>query len=43
MLLIFKDNILQAQERCILTRRKLDKNARRPSRMNKKLPSKDKA
>lgn len=41
--LIFKDHILQDQERCILTRRKLDKNARRPPWMDKKLLSKVKA
>ncbi|KAM6092638.1 uncharacterized protein LJ206_005604 [Theristicus caerulescens] len=35
--LIFKDHLLQAQERCILIKRKSGKNARRPAWMNKEL------
>ncbi|KFV05198.1 hypothetical protein N340_02153, partial [Tauraco erythrolophus] len=35
--IIFKDHLLQAQEQCIPTNRKLGKNARRPSWMNKEL------
>ncbi|KFP38997.1 hypothetical protein N324_03101, partial [Chlamydotis macqueenii] len=35
--LIFKDHLLQAQERCIPTKRKSGKNARRPAWMNKEL------
>ena len=30
--LVFKDHLLQAQERCILTKRKSGKNSRRPAR-----------
>lgn len=33
----FRDHLLQTQEQCILARRKLGKNARRPSRMDKEL------
>ncbi|KAK4826209.1 hypothetical protein QYF61_006153 [Mycteria americana] len=35
--LIFKDHLLQAQERCTPTTRKSSKNARRPAWMNKEL------
>ena len=35
--LIFKDHLLQAQERCIPTKRKSGKNTRRPAWMNKEL------
>ncbi|KFP96141.1 hypothetical protein N329_05204, partial [Haliaeetus albicilla] len=35
--LIFKDHLLQAQERCIPTKRKSGKNARRPAWINKVL------
>ncbi|GAB0189267.1 hypothetical protein GRJ2_001392000 [Grus japonensis] len=35
--LIFKDHLLQAQERCIPAKRKSDKNTKRPPRMNKEL------
>ncbi|KFW11307.1 hypothetical protein N327_10870, partial [Fulmarus glacialis] len=35
--LIFKDHLLQAQERCIPTKRKSGKNTRRPAWMNKDL------
>ncbi|KAK4818694.1 hypothetical protein QYF61_017915 [Mycteria americana] len=35
--LTFKDHLLQAQERCIPTKRKSGKNARRPAWMNKEL------
>ena len=35
--LIFKDHPLQAQERCILTKRKSGKTSRRPARTNKEL------
>ncbi|GAB0199980.1 mitochondrial enolase superfamily member 1 [Grus japonensis] len=35
--LIFKGHLLQAQERCIPTKRKSGKNSRRPARMNKEL------
>ena len=35
--LIFKAHLLQAQERCIPTKRKAGKNARRPAWMNKEL------
>ncbi|KAM9591177.1 uncharacterized protein ACIBXB_006074 isoform 2-T3 [Morphnus guianensis] len=35
--LIFKDHLLQAQERCIPTKRKSGKNARRPAWMKKEL------
>ncbi|KFQ04942.1 hypothetical protein N329_07333, partial [Haliaeetus albicilla] len=35
--LIFKDHLLQAQERCIPTKRKSGKNARKPVWMNKLL------
>ncbi|KFQ76045.1 hypothetical protein N337_12204, partial [Phoenicopterus ruber ruber] len=35
--LIFKDHLLQAQERCIPTKRKPSKNTRRPAWMNKEL------
>ena len=35
--LIFKDHLIQAQERCIPARRKSGKNARRPAWMNKEL------
>ncbi|KFV00270.1 hypothetical protein N340_10900, partial [Tauraco erythrolophus] len=35
--LIFKDHLLQAQERCIPTKRKSGRNTRRPAWMNKKL------
>ena len=35
--LIFKDHLLHAQEGCIPTKRKSDKNARRPTWMNKEL------
>ncbi|KAM9662778.1 uncharacterized protein ACIBXB_015380 [Morphnus guianensis] len=35
--LIFKDHLLQVQERCIPTKRKSGKNARRPAWMNKEL------
>ncbi|KAK4812684.1 hypothetical protein QYF61_012194 [Mycteria americana] len=35
--LIFQDQLLQAQERCIPTKRKSGKNARRPAGMNKEL------
>ncbi|GAB0193175.1 hypothetical protein GRJ2_001782800 [Grus japonensis] len=35
--LVFKGHLLQAQERCIPTKRKLGKNARRPAWMNKEL------
>ena len=35
--LIFKDHLLQAQVWCIPTKRKPDKNARRPAWMNKEL------
>ncbi|KFW61745.1 hypothetical protein AS28_00352, partial [Pygoscelis adeliae] len=34
---MFKDHLLQAQERCIPTKRKSGKNARRPAWMNKEL------
>ncbi|GAB0180313.1 hypothetical protein GRJ2_000496600 [Grus japonensis] len=34
--LVFKGHLLQAQERCIPTKRKSDKNARRPAWMNRK-------
>ncbi|KFW73581.1 hypothetical protein AS28_12130, partial [Pygoscelis adeliae] len=34
---IFKDHLLQAQERCIPTKRKSGKNTRRPAWMNKEL------
>jgi len=34
---IFKDHLFQAQERCIPTKRKSGKNARRPAQMNKKI------
>ncbi|KFV12791.1 hypothetical protein N339_03014, partial [Pterocles gutturalis] len=37
--LIFKDHLLQAQERCIPTKRKAGKNARRPAWVNKELLS----
>ena len=37
---VFKDHLLQAQERCIPKRRKLGKTTRRPARMNKELPAK---
>ncbi|KFO15066.1 hypothetical protein N312_07407, partial [Balearica regulorum gibbericeps] len=33
----FKDHLLQAQERCILTKRKSGKNAERPTWMNEEL------
>ncbi|KFV13664.1 hypothetical protein N340_14065, partial [Tauraco erythrolophus] len=35
--LIFKDHLLQAQERCIPTKRKSGRNARRPAWMNKEI------
>ncbi|KFV08192.1 hypothetical protein N340_06134, partial [Tauraco erythrolophus] len=35
--LIFKDHLLQAQERCIPTKRKSGRNTRRPAWMNKEL------
>ena len=35
--LIFKDHLLQAQECCILTRRKCSRRARRPPWMDKEL------
>ncbi|GAB0187326.1 hypothetical protein GRJ2_001197900 [Grus japonensis] len=35
--LVFKDHLLQAQERCIPTKRKSGKNARRPAWMNKEV------
>ncbi|GAB0189068.1 mitochondrial enolase superfamily member 1 [Grus japonensis] len=35
--LVFKDHLLQAQERCIPTKRKSGKNVRRPAWMNKEL------
>ena len=35
--LIFKDHLLQAQECCILTRRKFSRRARRPPWMDKEL------
>ncbi|GAB0202862.1 hypothetical protein GRJ2_002751800 [Grus japonensis] len=35
--LVFKDHLLQAQERCIPTKRKSNKNSRRPPWMNKEL------
>ncbi|KFW60998.1 hypothetical protein AS28_04482, partial [Pygoscelis adeliae] len=35
--LIFRDHLLQAQERCIPTKRKSGKNARRPAWVNKEL------
>ncbi|KFV06959.1 hypothetical protein N340_13909, partial [Tauraco erythrolophus] len=35
--LIFKDHLLQAQERCISTKRKSGRNTRRPAWMNKEL------
>uniref|UniRef100_A0A8B9ISU6 Endonuclease/exonuclease/phosphatase domain-containing protein n=1 Tax=Amazona collaria TaxID=241587 RepID=A0A8B9ISU6_9PSIT len=38
--LIFKDDLLQAQERCIPTRRKFSRRARRPPWMDKELLSK---
>uniref|UniRef100_A0A8B9EVU5 Interferon induced with helicase C domain 1 n=1 Tax=Amazona collaria TaxID=241587 RepID=A0A8B9EVU5_9PSIT len=38
--LIFKDHLLQAQERCIPTRRKFSRRARRPPWMDKELLSK---
>ena len=36
--LILQDHLLQARERCILTKRKSGKKSRRPEWMNKKLP-----
>ncbi|GAB0197925.1 mitochondrial enolase superfamily member 1 [Grus japonensis] len=38
--LVFKGHLLQAQERCISTKRKSGKNAQRPAWMNKELLSK---
>lgn len=38
--LVFEAHLLQAQEQCIQTRRKLGKNVRRPTWMNKELMSK---
>ena len=38
--LIFKDHLLQAQEKCIPTKRKSGKNTRRPAWMNKQLVDK---
>ena len=38
--LIFKDHLLQAQERCIPTKRKSGKNCRRPAWTNKELAAK---
>ncbi|GAB0205107.1 hypothetical protein GRJ2_002976300 [Grus japonensis] len=35
--LVFKNHLLQAQERCIPTKMKSGKNAQRPARMNKEL------
>jgi len=35
--LVFKDHLLQAQERCVPTKRKSGKNTRRPASMNKEL------
>jgi len=37
---VFKDHLLQAQERCIPTKRKSGRNARRPTWMNKELLAK---
>jgi len=37
---VFMDHFLQAQERCILTKRKSDRNTRRPTWMNKELLAK---
>ena len=37
---VFKDHLLQAQEQCILTKRKSGRNARRPTWMNKELLAK---
>jgi len=37
---VFKDHLLQAQEQCILTKRKSGRNTRRPTRMNKGLLAK---
>jgi len=37
---VLKDHLLQAQERCNLTKRKLDRNARRPTWMNKEFLAK---
>ncbi|GAB0204516.1 hypothetical protein GRJ2_002917200 [Grus japonensis] len=41
--LVFKDHPLQAQERCIPTKRKSGKNARRPAWVNKELPDEKEA
>lgn len=35
--MVFNDHLLQAQEQCILTKRKSGKNAKRPVWMNKEL------
>jgi len=37
---VFKDHVLQAQERCIPTKRKSGRNTRRPTWMNKELLAK---
>jgi len=37
---VFKDHLLRSQERCILTKRKSGRNARRPTWMNKELLAK---